>query len=217
MPVKLSESTASGFLREFNFHTLTQALISELLGEVKYPDWLKVGLSTRPDPLPRQFLFTIRVTLKAHRRYVDLGPSPRSPVNHRELGLKRGRTFVSEFPVPENVIQEFRGDLPKMYRMWVEQTLMGNAHRLYEADPRIGWRYGIGGSTKGLPRSRLFDPYSPFSRTGLPMLDAGSGELVESLNPPQCPFCQVPHGWSQPPVWAGANLLWVHLDCWRAS
>ena len=221
MPVELSETTASGFLREFNFQALTQALVDGLLGEVRRPDWLKIDLATAPDALQQRFVFTIHVTLGAHRRRVDLGPSPEASSDTRELGLKRHRTFVSEFPLPQSVIREFRGDLPSMYKTWVEKTLLGNAHRFYEADPRIGWRYGAAGGTGELPASRLLDPREPFSRTGLPTLDmaddGGRDPIVESLGPPRCPFCRGAHSWSRPPVWAGANLLWVHPGCWRTS
>lgn len=221
MPVELSETIASGFLREFNFHTLTQALIDELLGEVKRPDWLKIELSAQPDALRRQFLFTIGVTLREHQRRVDLGPSSRGVADWRKLGLKRSRTFVSEFPLPESVIHEFRGDVPTMYRRWIEGALLGNAHRFYEADPRIGWRYGAALARGQLPVSRLLDPREPFSRTGLPMLQteglSRGDPIQEELKSPCCPFCREEHSWSQAPVWAGANLLWVHPGCWRTS
>lgn len=221
MPVELSDTTASGFLREFNFHTLTLALVDELLGEVKRPSWLKVELEAHPEPSKRQFIFTILVTLEEHQRRVDLGPSPGSPTNERVLGLKRARTFVSDFPVPDSVIEQFRAKLPDMYRTWIEQAMLGNAHRFYEADPRIGWRYGAAGQAGELPRSRLLDPREPFSRTGLPMLgtagDSARDPIQEDLGSPRCPFCRDEHTWAQAPVWAGANLMWVHPDCWRTS
>jgi hypothetical protein len=220
VPVELSEPTATGFLREFNFHTLTQGVLDRLFGEVERPKWMKFTLGTEPDPLAQQFVFTIDVTLEKHDRDVDLGPTPRSSKTVRVVGLRRARRIAFRFPVPQTVIRELRSEVPNMYSNWLEGGLKGSAHKFYELDPRIGWRHLGVEPFKRLPHSPLLDPREPFSRTGLPfpaVNSEGWDPILASLRPPRCSFCRGDHAWSEPPVWAGANLMWVHARCWGPS
>ena len=97
--------------------------------------------------------------------------------------------------------------------------MLGNAHKLYEMDPRIGWRYHQTADATSLPASRLLDPRGPISRTGMPILREGLDHVPPrgGIETPRCSFCREEHTWREPSVWAGGNLMWVHARCWGPS
>jgi len=198
--VEPSKTLSSGFLREFHFSTLAQGVLNGLLGEVKQPPWMKFVVSHSPDVLTRTFVFAVQIRIEAH-------VLPRGDLWKWGPRIPHNRTFAAEFRVPDSVIREFRERLPDLCIKGLESSLLSGAYRLYEIDPRIGWRWGSNGDC--LPVSKLFDPPGMFSRTGFP---AG----VEAREVPRCPFCGALHQLADPPIWAGGNLMWVHEACWRS-
>lgn len=201
----------NGFLREFHFSTLAQAVIDDLLGSVKRQPWMKFTATSTRNVLAADFLFTITVKLEAHERRVQHGPCT------WKVGLKRDRKFLLDFKVPDSVVVEFRERIPEMFSKWLRESLLGSAHKFYEADPRIGWRWTGQRNGIELPTSKLFDPPERFSRTGLP---PPSIRPLLSADPtattPHCAFCRSAHTLADAPIWAGANLMWIHRSCWRA-
>lgn len=122
---------------------------------------------------------------------------------------RKRKQFFFDFAVPDTVIREMRDELGKLFMKWVRKTLLDNAYRLYEFDPRIGWKYS---GQNGLPRCPLFDPPEEFARTGLPM-ESRDGSIMFS----SCAFCGKEHNKADAPVWSGANMMWVHDACWRKT
>lgn len=118
--------------------------------------------------------------------------------------------FGHTFKLPQSFIEQFRNDVPKVFAHWVKKVLLESAYRIYEFDPRKGWRHD-GMST--LPVCPLFDPPEDFSRTGLPFESRNEGSMVF----PTCAFCGKEHTAANPPVWVGANMMWVHPECRRDS
>jgi hypothetical protein len=218
VPVELSEIASTGFLRKFNFQTLARQVMRDLWGDVAVPAWFQVTINSRPELQAQSFVFTISVRLLEHGWEADLGPTRLTPSKKRQVGLKVERGFGLEFPVPQNVIQQFKSELPTMFTKFLEGALLGNAHRLYELDPRIGWRHGFNGDPQ-LSTSRLLDPRGPFSRTGVPFVTTApeGWDPISGHKPPRCSFCREDHSRAEPPVWAGANLMWVHARCWGPS
>jgi hypothetical protein len=200
----------NGFLREFHFSTLAQAVIDDLLGSVKRQPWMKFTATAARDMVEARFLFTMTVKLEVHQRRVE------HDRHVRMVGLKHGRKFVLDFSVPDSVVVEFRKRVPEMFATWLREGLLGSAHKFYEADPRIGWRWGDPRRDK-LPVSKLFDPPERFSRTGLPVPSVlPMEEAIPLAETPHCAFCRKAHRFEDPPIWAGANLMWIHRTCWRA-
>lgn len=79
----------------------------------------------------------------------------------------------------------------------------------YEYDPRIGI-VAPDPDKPHLPECPLFDPPVRF-----PPLWAS----VDPLRNPQpesvaCPICEEPYSVSNPPMWGGGNLGWVHTHCY---
>jgi len=217
VPVPLPDNASPGFLRDINFQALAGTIIDGLFGEVPRPSWFEVTLGSRPDSDTGHFLFTVVVRLREHTREIDVGPDPTSGKRIlRHVGVQRDRETGFDFPIPREVVRQMRADLPAMFTTWLEQGLLATSHRMFEADPRIGWRFSGNG---GLPISRILDPSVPFSRVGVPVeWEPTTGAPPDPhIKPPRCPFCREPHTWAEPPVWAGGNLLWVHGRCWGAS
>lgn len=210
MSVAETLKSPNGFLREFHFSTLTLAIIDDLLGSVKRQPWMKFTASHVRDPLQLRFLFTIKIRLEAHQRRVQHGD------HVRMVGLKYDRSFALDFSLPDSVIEEFRDEVPKMFSTWLRNGLLGSAHKFYEVDPRIGWRWDRERDRHELPVSKLFDPPERFSRTGLPVASIRPPDADPLAESPRCAFCRAAHSLVDPPIWAGANLMWVHRTCWRA-
>lgn len=202
MSAQTALSLPKRFLREFQFSTLGQAVIAELMGEVRLPHWLNFTITHQPSAKEKSFVFTITVTAQAHKRVMQTG------VGVRNIGLDQQQILECGFSVPQSVIDQFREQLPELFEKWMKAALLENAHRLYELDPRAGW---LAKKDDLLPRCPLFDPPEKFSRLGVPTVSASDPGLE-----PSCPFCDRSHSWIDPPVWAGANLMWVHRQCWEA-
>lgn len=210
MSVEALKTSSTGFLREFHFSTLAQGVIDDLMGEVERPSWMTFAVNQTSDPLAREILFTITVRIAPHKRTVILYEGKIG------VGSDKPRRFDLVFPVPERVLVEFRDQLPTMFANWLKSALLENAYKLYEADPRIGFQPHD--MVDELVPSPLFDPPERFSRTGLPVNSLNLSEFDEkSYEPPHCAFCGAPHSMRSAPVWAGANLMWIHPRCWRTS
>lgn len=208
MSVEALKTSSTGFLRELHFSTMTEAAIGDLLGEVERPSWMKFSGEQLMDPARGEVIFTIVIELAGHKKFLE--------INEKRITVeKRFRRFGFEFKVPDSVIVEFRERLPELYVKWLKEALLDNAYKLYEADPRIGWQSKD--MTDELPTSKLFDPRQPFSRTGRPVWVKDSPGEPARLLQCSCPFCSEPHDAGEPPVWGGANLMWVHSRCWRTS
>ena len=86
----------------------------------------------------------------------------------------------------------------------LRQHLLHTGHQmapfLYAHDPRIGKVWGR--DVPCLQKSPLFDP--PGMRT--PYYEPDRTSL--------CPLCQKPMTFSNPAMWAGGAIHWVHEDCW---
>ena len=201
MSVIPPKTSSSGFLRDFHFSTMADTALDELFGEVKPPLWMKFTIGHHLDPERFTFVFTIDVTfdpgLVMKVKGVELRNVPR-----------KKKHFQFRFDLPQSIVQEMRDEVPKLFVKWVKKTLLENAYRMYEFDPRVGWRWTPQGAL--LPKCPLFDPPEEFSRTGLPFEDE-NGETFF----PVCPFCGETHTSADPPVWIGTNMMWVHETCWR--
>lgn len=123
------------------------------------------------------------------------------------FSVPRPKSFDFRFNIPRSVVEQFRSDVPKLFVKWTKTTLLANAYKLYEFDPRKGWSWDY---AEGLPSCPLFDPVGDFSRTGL-SIESQEGSIIE----PTCAFCGKPHDAASPPLWAGANMMWLHRECWR--
>lgn len=199
MPSFQKNSHSLDFLREVSFSGLVQAVVRDMFGEVQVPPWVKFTLSVAGNPVRLEQAFLFEAAVQEHRTLSVDGSSLTAS------GQRRGRRIAFEFGVPDQVIREFRPDLPEMLSRWLENALKANAHKFYEMDPRIGWKWSRVGDE--LPKSPLLDPPGPMSRTGF-VLPEQVG--IES----RCPFCSEEHERHDPPVWAGGNLMWVHSHCW---
>lgn len=207
MPLSDLKTASPGFLRGFNFSALVDGLVAKLFGEVERPPWLKFTISTRRDAMAMQTLFDLGVSI-----------SPERGVSMTDTGWRVGwqpprRRFAITFPLPDNVLAEFRDEFPDLFCAAFEAALLEDAHRFYEVDPRIGWRRSKEGDT--LPVSRLLDPPEHFSRDGRPISVWEDGK--PRLEHPACPFCRELHHPSELPQWGGANMMWVHPECWRGT
>lgn len=200
MSVISPKTSSSGFLRDFHFSTMAKLALDDLFGEVKPPLWMKFTIEHSLDPVRNHFTFTIDVTfdpgLVTRIRDIELQNVPR-----------KRKQFQFRFDLAQGVVQEMRDEVPKVFVKWVKKTLLENAYRMYEFDPRVGWTF-TGGAH--LPECPLFDPPENFSRTGLPY-QSDEGMTVF----PTCPFCGEEHTSADPPVWIGANMMWAHEACWR--
>jgi len=194
------KTSSSGFLRDFHFSTMANVALDELFGEVKPPLWMKFTVGHHLDPTHHNFIFTIDATFDPSLVTKVEG------VGFRNVPRKR-KQFQFRFDLAQTIVQEMRDEVPKLFVKWVKKTLFENAYRMYEFDPRMGWKWE---GDAYLPECPLFDPPEHFSRTGLPTEDE-EGELFF----PTCPFCGEEHTFLDPPVWAGANMMWVHEACWR--
>lgn len=176
-------------------------VLTEVFGELPQPGWVKFEIVNHLD-IPRDaFLFTIVVHITPHSRSVVVdGRVIQSRFN-------RNKHFKFEFPLPRSVVEQFRSEVPKLFVKWMKETLLKNAYRIYEFDPRIGFTWEGG---DGLPACPLFDPPEDFSRTGLSM-EGKDGSFLE----PSCAFCGEDHTDDEAPVWGGANMMWLHRGCWR--
>jgi hypothetical protein len=202
LSVELSKTPQTGFLRDFHFSTLADVVLTETFGEVSQPHWMKFEIDAALDPARARFLFRITVRIEPHsRKAVVDGVILQSRFTRR-------KKFDFDFGIPRNVVEQFRSDVPKLFVKWMSKTLLDNAYRLYEFDPRIGWTWE-GGS--GLAVCPLLDPPEDFSRTGLPV-EGTEGSLLE----PSCAFCGEEHTKENVPVWGGTNMMWLHRRCWRA-
>jgi hypothetical protein len=136
------------------------------------------------------------------------------------VDTRQGRRLNMVFDVGDDVTSRGDGEhLARVVREKFRSGLLSSAHLLYEFDPRMGWRWEGTKSRMELPVSRLFDPPEPFSRSGVPLIldrEVG-GYRSNAFDAPKCPFCREAHDFSDPPLWAGANLMWVHVKCWRLS
>lgn len=206
MPSTSLKTASPGFLRNINFSGLTDARLRTLFGEVEQPPWMKFTIHPVRDACRGETVFNLTVDIDPQRK-VTL-----SPDGLRVGRRHRRRRFRVSFPVPDAVMVEFGDRLSDMFGEWLERAIRSEAHKLYELDPRIGWRYEKDGDE--LPRSPLFDPPGEFSRTGLPVRDEEDPTVVEYS---RCPFCREVHEKPEAPIWGGANLMWVHPYCWRGS
>jgi hypothetical protein len=171
---------------------------------VEVPWWFKTEAKTFRDPHGLSFVFEFVADVKAHERIVDIGRGFR---RHMRV---RHRRMATEFSLPRTVLEQFRDEAPRIFSLTFENFLMDLSPKIYEADPRIGWSSER--NEGSLPISKIFDPRGLFSRSGLPEETA-----PEHVRPPCCPFCRFPHLGGNPPVWAGANLMWVHPSCWGSK
>lgn len=209
MPLQTLKTTSPGFLRESHFSTLADSLIKGMFGEAKRPPWMKFTITSQHKAAERLHVFSLCVDIEPHRK-VNIGAAGGLSIG----SPRRHHSFTVPFEVPDSVIAEFREDLADMFTKWLEAALWANAHRFYEFDPRAGWRWD--GSAEELPVSKLFDPPEKFNRCGLQIIVSAANSPVPDLGP-CCFFCQRSHTVDDPPAWAGANLMWVHLGCWRRS
>jgi hypothetical protein len=201
LSVELSKTAETGFLRDFHFSTLADVVLSEVFGELPQPSWVKFEIDSTLDAQFARFLFRITVRIEPHSRKAVVDGAI------LQSRFDRSKKFHFDFGLPRNVVEQFRSDVPKLFVKWMNDTLLKNAYRIYEFDPRIGFIWD-GGS--GLPRCPLFDPPEDFSRTGLPV----EGKKLTILEP-SCAFCGEDHREGDRPVWGGANMMWLHRGCWR--
>lgn len=196
---------------------LLDAQVRRALGAVDLPWWLIFNLEVAPDVASRRLLLNFRVTLEEHTRIVNLDrPSMRvgASASTSDLDLKRHLRLPERRCLESSVPIDCAALISEEAMTLVEEAL-GHflrvaAPRLYEFDPRMGWTPGEDEDV--LPESPLFDPPVPFSRTGQPAEFASA--VAPRVVSPRCPFCNRPHTSSNPSVWAGGNLLWVHPACW---
>ena len=207
MPSSTLQSASPGFLRDFNFSTLTQAIIEKMFGGAERPSWMRFSITSRRDERALQIVFKLCVDIEPERR-VNFSTS-----GFRVGPSRRKRGFDVEFEVADPVIRGMRAELPELFIQWLESAMKRNAHKFYELDPRIGWRRVKKGDE--LPVSPLFDPPERFSRDGFPWWTEAPTAVEESGIEPRCPFCREVHEEEHPPIWGGANLMWVHTHCWR--
>ena len=183
MSVDLLKTPQTGFLRDFHFSTLADVVLTEAFGDLRQPSWVKFEIDAALDPAHARFLFMITVCIEPHsRKAVVDGAVLQSRFDRR-------KKFNFEFGLPRNVVEQFRSDVPKLFVKWMSETLLKNAYRIYEFDPRID-----------------------FSRTGLPV----EGKKLTVLEP-SCAFCGEVHTDDDHPVWGGANMMWLHRRCWRVA
>jgi|GEM_PF-4816399 len=177
--------------------------------------WLNFKFGVSPDVSHRSTRFTTDVVISPNFRFPVALPEGDEIV----VSTRSGRRLHAEFALPDDLVRSSRGDLGNVVRDGFRSSLLSGAHRLYEFDPRIGWRWDGTRDRVELPVSRLFDPPEPFSRHGVPLiLDRdGSEYRPQQIHEPRCPFCRRAHEFDDPPIWAGANLMWVHRRCWRRS
>jgi len=202
LSVELSKTPQTGFLRDFHFSTLADVVLTEAFGDLRQPSWVKFEIDAALDPEHARFLFMITVRIEPHSRKAVIDGTV------LQSRFDRRKKFNFEFGLPRNVVEQFRSDVPKLFVKWMSETLLKNAYRIYEFDPRIGFTWNGG---DGLPVCPLFDPPEDFSRTGLPM----EGKKLTVLEP-SCAFCGEDHTDDETPVWSGANMMWLHRGCWRA-
>jgi len=203
LSAELSKTLQTGFLRDFHFSTLAEVVLTEVFGEFSQPHWMKFEIDAALDAVEHRFLFRIIVRIEPHSRKAVI-----DGVLHQSR-FDRRKAFTFDFGIPRNVVEQFRSDVPKLFIKWMNETLRKNAYRIYEFDPRIGFLWD---GESGLPVCPLFDPPEDFSRTGLPM----EGKKLTLLEP-SCAFCGEAHTEANPPIWGGANMMWLHRECWRTG
>lgn len=209
MPLPNPKTTSPGFLRNVNFSALGEGVIEKLFGEVRRPGWMRFTVVFDREVHTRQTVFQL---------VVDIDPQPAVSLEETDIlrvNRLRRRKFNVPFRVPDHVLEELRNELPQMFCSWLRKALLENAHRFYELDPRMGWKSESPGDE--LPVSELLDPSIPFSRTGEPVVVPASSSSPKTVLNPSCPFCRQEHPAGSSPLWAGANLMWVHEQCWRRS
>ena len=216
MSLLTQETGQSGFLRSFHFSGLANGLVNELLGKVERPSWLLFTFRMAPDVAARRMVFTINVQISPHMRRVRL----RDGAEPLLVGTKHGRRFHAELGLPDTTVREAPKEVPRLVRDAFKASLLSDAYRFYEFDPRIGWRWD-GKEDFELLKSALFDPRGPMSRSGVPLIlrrdGSEPGYSPQEVHEPRCPFCREAHTFDDPPLWAGGNLLWVHARCWRRT
>lgn len=176
------------------------ALFEELLGDVECPPWLEVSLYVARNEA--SFLSDVFITVRVapHQLLLPTLGSLQDPEKNLPL-LSRGPASIEVLiPIRDQELRQFREDLPRLFTDKIRENLLAHAHDFYEFDPRCGWQANAV-SSSALPRCPLFDPKSPFSRTGW------------EREPLRCPFCD--RQLIEYPIWAGGNLRWVHSKCWR--
>jgi hypothetical protein len=209
-----SKNHDSGFLRDFHFSTLATSVWKKVFGDIEIPDWLEFRLEVMRDPRILQTLIRVTVELKPHSNFMLELDANANAIAPRRVDIKTGRYWTWEFPVTDMDARTEKDRIPGMFAHWLGEILRSDGYKLYEFDPRIGWRWDKAGDK--LPESSLFDPREPFSRTGVPWHPDPAGDLNQrrTTEDPSCSLCGQLHVFSEPPIWAGGNLMWVHRRCW---
>lgn len=206
MPLETLVGLASRLQRRLP--AFLEASVKRAFGTVEVPWWMLFSVHSNEDARGRRVLVVFQLTLKEHKRILDLDPG---------LGLRRlvelpeRRKYFVEVPINFESLER-EDDVWSLFDLGFETFLRSLSRRLYEFDPRAGWSASSRGSLPTLP---ALDPSAPFSRTGLPA-ETVSASVPSHIAWPRCSFCNRAHAPSDPPVWAGGNLLWVHPACWSS-
>ena len=104
-----------------------------------------------------------------------------------EARIFRGKVTFADIPFAN------QGAVAEALRNAFRKLVLDLRGFLYEYDPRLGHTWAPG---RPLPRCPLFD-----------------AEHMQKT-PTTCFFCHKALMTTDPPMWGGANVGWVHPECW---
>jgi hypothetical protein len=212
---RLSES-----LNRFSEDSVVSNLFTKLMGAVPVPVFWKIRLESFRSPTRLQSLLNLEIRVGRHTRivYGSNGQNWTEDVD--------GWVTSDQEPIDDWVMRSMSH---RERTEHLSQHMGALFHRLgptlYEYDPRIGFNPAQKGA---LPKCPFLDPHEVFSRTGMlgTLLQEQAAheygqfqrevpeELLAGSN---CPLCDSEIDGSRSYMWGGANMLWVHHECWRQT
>lgn len=210
MSLGIDKRQQSDALSEFLASEFVSRFLKTQMGAVHPPNFWKMSLESLRDPQHLQILLALRVEVGFHTRIIY---GSNGEFWDEEVS---GWVAADQEPLLDLYVT------PQEQMNAAVEALKALFHRigprLYEYDPRIGFNPARKGT---LPLCPLLDPHEMFSRSGVV-----SGLLqehfpntvhVDLMAGHDCPLCDEEIDGGRSFMWGGANIMWVHHECWRAA